>query len=30
VVDSMPRSEAGKLLKRQLRMPYWEGTGRKI
>jgi long-chain acyl-CoA synthetase len=30
VVDSMPRSEAGKLLKRQLRTPYWEGTGRKI
>jgi long-chain acyl-CoA synthetase len=30
VVDSMPRSEAGKLLKRQLRSPYWEGTGRKI
>jgi long-chain acyl-CoA synthetase len=30
VVDEMPRSEAGKLLKRQLRAPYWEGTGRKI
>jgi long-chain acyl-CoA synthetase len=30
VVEAMPRSEAGKLLKRQLRAPYWEGTGRKI
>jgi long-chain acyl-CoA synthetase len=30
VVDEMPRSEAGKLLKRQLRGPYWEGTGRRI
>jgi long-chain acyl-CoA synthetase len=30
VVEQMPRSEAGKLLKRELRAPYWEGTGRKI
>jgi long-chain acyl-CoA synthetase len=30
VVDSMPRSEAGKLLKRQLRQPYWDALGRKI
>ncbi len=30
VVDAMPRSEAGKLLKRQLRAPYWEAAGRKI
>ncbi len=30
VVEAMPRSEAGKLLKRQLRAPYWEGTGRSI
>ena len=30
VVDVMPRSEAGKLLKRTLRTPYWEGTGRTI
>ena len=28
--ESLPRSEAGKLLKRRLRDPYWEGTGRKI
>jgi acyl-CoA synthetase (AMP-forming)/AMP-acid ligase II len=26
VVEQMPRSEAGKLLKRQLRTPYWEGS----
>jgi long-chain acyl-CoA synthetase len=30
VVEAMPRSEAGKLLKRQLRAPYWEGSGRAI
>ena len=30
VVAEMPRSDAGKLLKRQLRAPFWEGTGRKI
>ncbi len=30
VVAEMPRSEAGKLLKRQLRAPFWEGSGRKI
>ena len=26
----LPRSPAGKLLKRQLRAPYWEGSGRSI
>lgn len=30
VVAEMPRSEAGKLLKRELRSKYWEGTGRSI
>jgi long-chain acyl-CoA synthetase len=30
VVESMPRSEAGKLLKRQLRAPYWDQAGRTI
>lgn len=28
--DQLPRSAAGKLLKRELRAPYWEGTGRSI
>jgi len=26
----LPRSEAGKLLKRELREPYWATTGRAI
>jgi len=26
----MPRHETGKLYKRKLRDPYWEGTGRLI
>lgn len=30
VVAEMPRSEAGKLVKRQLRAPYWEAAGRSI
>ncbi|MEM8746056.1 MAG: hypothetical protein AAGF91_05085 [Actinomycetota bacterium] len=30
VIHEMPRSAAGKLLKRQLREPYWAGTGRSI
>ncbi|MEZ5220262.1 MAG: AMP-binding protein [Ilumatobacteraceae bacterium] len=30
VVETMPRSEAGKLLKRQLRAAYWDGIGRSI
>ena len=30
VVETMPRSEAGKLVKRQLRNPYWEAAGRSI
>lgn len=30
IVDDLPRSEAGKLVKRMLRDPWWEGTGRSI
>lgn len=29
-VDELPRDAAGKLLKRRIREPYWEGTGRRI
>ena len=29
-IDEMPRHETGKLYKRLLKDPYWEGTGRKI
>jgi long-chain acyl-CoA synthetase len=28
--DELPRTPTGKLLKRLLRDPYWEGTGRSI
>jgi long-chain acyl-CoA synthetase len=30
IVEQMPRSEAGKLIKRQLRAPYWDQAGRSI
>jgi len=29
-VDELPRDAAGKLLKRLIRAPYWEGAGRTI
>jgi acyl-CoA synthetase (AMP-forming)/AMP-acid ligase II len=29
-VDELPRDQAGKLLKRQIREPYWAGAGRRI
>lgn len=30
VIDEMPRSAAGKLLKRELRAPFWADSGRRI
>jgi len=29
-VESLPRSPVGKVLKRELRAPYWEGRGRAV
>jgi long-chain acyl-CoA synthetase len=26
----LPREDSGKIMKRKLRDPYWEGTGRRI
>jgi len=28
--DELPRSTIGKVLKKELRAPYWEKTGRQI
>jgi acyl-CoA synthetase (AMP-forming)/AMP-acid ligase II len=30
LIDELPRNPTGKVLKTQLRRPYWEGTGRSI
>jgi long-chain acyl-CoA synthetase len=29
-VDVLPRNAAGKLLKREMREPYWQGAERRI
>ena len=30
VVDELPRNPTGKILKKDLRQPHWEKTGRKV
>ena len=30
LVDTLPREDSGKIMKRKLREPYWEATGRRI
>jgi acyl-CoA synthetase (AMP-forming)/AMP-acid ligase II len=30
VLDALPRNPTGKILKRDLRRPYWEGRDRSI
>ena len=30
IVSSLPRNASGKVLKRELREPYWEGRGRRV
>jgi acyl-CoA synthetase (AMP-forming)/AMP-acid ligase II len=30
VVPALPRNPTGKILKRELRRPYWEGTERQL
>jgi acyl-CoA synthetase (AMP-forming)/AMP-acid ligase II len=29
-IDVMPRNASGKILRRQLREPYWEGKSRRV
>ena len=30
VVDALPRNPTGKILKKDLRKPHWEGSGRAV
>jgi long-chain acyl-CoA synthetase len=30
LVDTLPREDSGKIMKRKLREPYWAGVGRRI
>jgi acyl-CoA synthetase (AMP-forming)/AMP-acid ligase II len=30
IVDALPRNPSGKILKRTLRAPYWEGRDRQV
>ena len=30
IIDEMPRNPSGKILKKELRKPYWEGVERRI
>jgi long-chain acyl-CoA synthetase len=29
-IDALPRNPSGKVIKRQLREPFWEGHGRRV